>query len=146
MRSPTVLTDGPGQMARTLGACAALSVLAVCSTRCGSEGATPSPGASATPTPLEAAREKVLSTDAYNKFIEDLFLGGQRIDPARDEADRVLPITSNRPVPGRLRYGSFPRGPNGSGNDPWRGYISRTIASAAAAGSAASVIGRPTTM
>jgi phospholipase C len=55
----TVRRDGPGPVARTLGACAALSVLAVCSTRCGSNAGTPSPGASATPTPLEAAREKI---------------------------------------------------------------------------------------
>jgi hypothetical protein len=27
---------------------------------------------------------QVLSFDAYNKFIEDLFLGGQRLDPATD--------------------------------------------------------------
>jgi phospholipase C len=27
---------------------------------------------------------QTLSHDAYNKFIEDLFLGGQRLDPATD--------------------------------------------------------------
>jgi phospholipase C len=46
---------------------------------------------------------QVLSFDAYNKFIEDDFLGGQRLDPATDgRPDRRPTVRENVPVLGNL--------------------------------------------
>jgi len=44
-----------------------------------------------------------LSFDAYNKFIEDDFLGGQRLDPATDgRPDPRLTVRENAPILGDL--------------------------------------------
>jgi phospholipase C len=46
---------------------------------------------------------QTLSFDAYVKFIEDLFLGGQRIDPATDgRADPRPDVRENAPILGDL--------------------------------------------
>jgi len=46
---------------------------------------------------------QTLSFDAYNKFIEDDFLGGQRLDPATDgRPDRRPTVRENVPVLGNL--------------------------------------------
>ena len=45
---------------------------------------------------------QVLSTDSYLRFIEDDFLGGQRIDPATDGRPDSRPPSPKRPRPGRL--------------------------------------------
>ena len=45
----------------------------------------------------------VLSFDAYNKFIEDDFLGGQRLDPATDGRPDPRPtVRDNVPILGDL--------------------------------------------
>ena len=45
----------------------------------------------------------ILSHDSYNIFIEDLFLGGQRLDPATDgRPDRRPDVRENAPVLGSL--------------------------------------------
>jgi phospholipase C len=47
---------------------------------------------------------QVLSHDAYNKFIEDDFLGGQRLDPATDaRPDPRLDVREANPLLGDLR-------------------------------------------
>jgi len=46
---------------------------------------------------------QTLSFDAYNKFIEDDFLGGQRLDPAKDGRPDPRPtVRDNVPVLGSL--------------------------------------------
>jgi phospholipase C len=46
---------------------------------------------------------QVLSHDAYNKFIEDVFLGGQRLDPATDgRPDPRLSVRETNPLLGDL--------------------------------------------
>jgi phospholipase C len=46
---------------------------------------------------------QVLSFDAYNKFIEDDFLGSQRLDPATDgRPDRRPTVRENDPILGNL--------------------------------------------
>jgi phospholipase C len=46
---------------------------------------------------------QVLSSDAYLKFIEDDFLGGQRLDPATDGRPDPRPdVRENQPILGNL--------------------------------------------
>jgi phospholipase C len=46
---------------------------------------------------------QILSHDAYLKFIEDLFLGGQRLDPATDGRPDPRPdVRENAPILGDL--------------------------------------------
>ena len=48
--------------------------------------------------------DQVLSLDAYAKFIEDDFLGGQRLDPATDGRPDPRPtVRENSPQLGDLR-------------------------------------------
>jgi phospholipase C len=48
--------------------------------------------------------QQVLSHDAYLKFIEDVFLDGQRLDPATDgRADRRITVREEVPILGDLR-------------------------------------------
>jgi phospholipase C len=59
---------------------------------------------------------QVLSFDAYNKFIEDDFLGGVRIDPATDGRRDSRPgVRENAPQLGDLRndfdFAQLPRPP-----------------------------------
>jgi phospholipase C len=59
---------------------------------------------------------QVLSFDAYLKFIEDVFLGGQRLDPATDGRPDPRPdVRENAPQLGNLvrdlRFGHRPRPP-----------------------------------
>jgi phospholipase C len=47
--------------------------------------------------------KQILSHDAYNKFIEDVFLGGQRLNPATDGRPDTRPnVRENAPVLGDL--------------------------------------------
>jgi hypothetical protein len=47
--------------------------------------------------------QQVLSSDAYLKFIEDDFLGGQRLDPATDGRPDPRPdVRENAPILGNL--------------------------------------------
>jgi len=51
----------------------------------------------------DAAMLQVLSFDAYLKFIEDVFLGGQRLDPATDTRPDPRPdVRENAPQLGNL--------------------------------------------
>ena len=59
---------------------------------------------------------QVLSFDAYLKFIEDVFLGGQRLDPATDGRPDPRPdVRENAPQLGNLlrdlRFRRRPRRP-----------------------------------
>ena len=48
---------------------------------------------------------QILSPDAYLKFIEDDFLGGQRIDPRTDGRPDSRPdVRENEPILGNLAY------------------------------------------
>jgi phospholipase C len=48
--------------------------------------------------------QQVLSHDAYLKFIEDVFLGGQRIDPATNgRPDQRISVREDAPILGDLR-------------------------------------------
>jgi phospholipase C len=48
---------------------------------------------------------QILSHDAYNKFIEDDFLGGQRLDPATDGRPDPRPdVRENNPILGNLAF------------------------------------------
>ena len=47
--------------------------------------------------------KQTLSFDAYNKFIEDVFLSGQRLDPATDGRPDPRPtVRENVPILGNL--------------------------------------------
>jgi phospholipase C len=59
---------------------------------------------------------QILSHDAYNKFIEDAFLGGQRLNPATDgRPDPRLDVRETNPLLGNLtndfNFNQSPRGP-----------------------------------
>ncbi len=59
---------------------------------------------------------QILSQDAYNKFIEDDFLGGQRLDPATDGRPDPRPdVREDNPILGDLRadfnFSQAPRPP-----------------------------------
>ena len=60
--------------------------------------------------------QQTLSFDAYDKFIEDDFLGGQRIDPATDGRPDPRPdVRENEKILGNLvddfNFGQAPRAP-----------------------------------
>jgi phospholipase C len=59
---------------------------------------------------------QVLSHDAYNKFIEDDFLGGERLDPSTDGRPDPRPdVRENEPILGSLQsdfnFNQTPRAP-----------------------------------
>ena len=62
------------------------------------------PGLSSARTPRQGFIDhQTLSYDAYLKFIEDDFLGGQRLDPATDGRPDPRPdVRENRPILGNL--------------------------------------------
>jgi len=70
-----------------------------------------------------------LSFDAYLKFIEDIFLGGQRIDPATDGRPDPRPtVRENVPQLGDLlkdfNFSQAPRAPVILSEDPLPGPAS----------------------
>ena len=62
------------------------------------------PGLVISPTPARGFIDhQILSHDAYNKFIEDDFLGGQRLDPATDGRPDPRPdVREANPLLGNL--------------------------------------------
>jgi hypothetical protein len=62
------------------------------------------PGMTLSPWVRPGIDHQVLSHDAYAKFIEDVFLGGQRLDPAKDGRPDPRPdVREDNPMLGDLR-------------------------------------------